>query len=83
MIFLLKLGGKFGFAELGQCILQQVYTFMREEKLERYFKVEGIEPSAPWYYRRIFIVSHKNQQTSPLRRVEPISSCTEICHSSL
>ena len=32
------------FAELGQCILQQVYTFMREENLERYLKVEGTEP---------------------------------------
>ena len=47
LIFLLKLGEKFGFAELGQCILQQIYTFMTEEKLERYLKLERIEPSAP------------------------------------
>ena len=46
LIFFLKIGGKFGFAELGQCILQQVYPFMREEKLERHLKVKGIEPSA-------------------------------------
>ena len=47
LIFLLKLGEKFGFAELGRCILQQIYTFMTEEKLERYLKVERIAPSAP------------------------------------
>ena len=47
LIFLLKLGEKFGFAELGPCILQQIYTFMREEKLERYLKVERIAPTAP------------------------------------
>ena len=58
LIFLLKLGEKFGFAELGQCILQQIYTFMTEEKLERYLKIERIEPSSPWYYKRIFKVGH-------------------------
>ena len=54
-----KLGEKFWFVKLGQCILQQDYTFMREEKLERYLEVEGIEPSAPWQYRRIFKVGHQ------------------------
>ena len=58
LIFLMKLGEKFGFVELGQCILQQIYTFMREEKLERCLKVERIEPSAPWYYKKIFKVGH-------------------------
>ena len=47
LIFLLKLDEKFGFAELGKCILQHVYTFMRQEKLERCSNVEGVEPSAP------------------------------------
>ena len=78
-----KLGEKFGFAELGQCILQQDCTFMREEKLERYLEVEGIEHSAPWQYRRIFKVGHQNQQSAPLPGVEPGTSCTDICHSSL
>ena len=83
LIFLLKLGEKFEFAELGQCILQQIYTFMTEEKLERYLKIERIEPSAPWYYKRIFKVGHRNQQTAPLPGVEPGPSCTEVCQSSL
>ena len=60
------LDDKFGFAELGQRILKQFYTFMRLEKLERCLKVEGIEHSAPWYYRRIYSkLAIKNQQTSP------------------
>ena len=59
LIFFLKLGEKFGFGELRQCILQQDYIFIREEKLERYLEVEGIEPSGPWQYRRIFKVGHQ------------------------
>ena len=54
-----KLGEKCWFAELGQCILQQDYTFMREEKLERYLEVEGIEPSATRQHKRIFKVGHQ------------------------
>ena len=68
LIFLLKLGEKFGFAELGQCILQQIYTFMREEKLERYLKVERIEPSASWYCKRIFKVGHRKPKKLHLCR---------------
>ena len=60
LIFLLKLGEKFGFAELGQCILQQIYTFMREEKLERYLKVERIEPSTAKGYSKLAIENQKN-----------------------
>ena len=74
-----KLGEKFGFPELGQCILQQDYTFMREEKLERFLKVEGIEPSAEGYSK----LAIKKQQSAPLPGVEPGTSCTEICYSSL
>ena len=74
-----KLGEKFEFPELGQCILQQDYTFMREEKLERYLEVEGIEPNTEEYSK----LAIKNQQYAPLAGVEPGTSCTGICHSSL
>ena len=40
---------------------------MREEKLERYLKVEGIEPSTEGYSK----LAIKNQQSSPLQGVEP------------
>ena len=78
-----KLGEKFGFAELGQCILQQDNTFMREEKLEKYFEVEGIVPSAHGNTEGYSMLAIKNQQPAPLPGVEPGTSCTEICHSSL
>ena len=52
---------------------------MREEKLERYLEVEGIEPSTEGYSK----LAIKSQQSAPLPGVEPRTSCTEICHSSL
>ena len=54
-----KLDERFGFTELGQCILQQINTFMRQEKLDRCFKVEGIEPCAPSYCSKIYKLGHK------------------------
>ena len=81
LIFLLKLGEKFGFAELGQCILQQIYTFMREEKLERYLRWRELNPvphgTAKGYSKLVI----ENQQTAPLPGVEPGSSSTEVCQS--
>ena len=56
LISFLKIGWK---VWICQCILQQVHTLMKQEKSERCLKVEGIEPSAPWYCRRIFKVGHQ------------------------
>ena len=52
---------------------------MTEEKLERYLEVEGIEYSTEGYSK----LAIKNQQSAHLLGVEPETSCTEICHSSL
>ena len=62
---------KFGFAELGQCVLQQIYTFMRQEKLERCLMVEGIESCAHGTTVGFSKLPIKNQQSSPLEGVEP------------
>ena len=90
LIFFKKLDEKFGFAELGKCILQQVQTFMRQEKLERCLKVEGVEPSAPWYHRRIFKVGHQKRTNFTSGGSCPGSSCLQnlsefavsYCHST-
>ena len=71
LIFFLKLDEIFGFAELGQCVLQQVCTFMRQEKLERYLKVEGQNHVPSGTIVGYLKLAIKKQETSPG------PSCTE------
>ena len=59
MIFFLKIRWKVWVFRIKT--MYSTASLMREEELdlERFLKVEGIEPSSPWYYSRIFNVGHE------------------------